>query len=74
MPAYAKSFSANFSDVEGYFASKIDDLISDFPSELLDFSVDLGASSNAAGLFRLPGTVNTHCQKKSRQSISTISA
>lgn len=64
VPAYAKSFSANFSDVEHYFASKIDDLISEFPSELLGFSVDPVASANAAGLFRLPGTTNTHCQKE----------
>lgn len=63
VPAHAKSFSGNFTDVEHYFASKIDNLISEFPDELLGFSVDPVASSNAAGLFRLPGTVNTHCQK-----------
>lgn len=64
VPAYAKSFTANFSDVEHYFVSKINDLIAEFPSELLAFSVDSAASSNAAGLFRLPGTINTHCQRE----------
>lgn len=64
VPAYAKSFTANFSDVERYFVSKINDLIAEFPSELLAFSVDSTASSNAAGLFRLPGTINTHCQRE----------
>ena len=64
VPAHAKSFSGNFADVERHFASKLADLISQFPSELSDFSVDQAASSKANGFFRFPGTVNTKCGKK----------
>lgn len=63
VPAYAKSFGQNFSDVNHHFASKIKEFLAEFPTELGCFTVDPVASSNAAGFFRLPGTVNTHCGK-----------
>lgn len=62
-PAYARSFSQNFSAVERHFVSKIEEFLAEFPTELSCFTVDPVASSNLAGLFRLPGSVNTRCGK-----------
>ncbi len=62
-PAYARSFSQNFSAVERHFVSKIEEFLAEFPTELSCFTVDSVASSNLAGLFRLPGSVNTRCGK-----------
>lgn len=63
VPAYAKSFGQNFSDVEHHLTTKVKEFLAEFPAELGCFTVDSVASSNAVGFFRLPGTVNTHCEK-----------
>lgn len=55
----AAKFLDVYQRVQAFFISKMEDFLAEFPSEFEHLALDLGASQNACGLYRMPGTANT---------------
>ena len=63
-PVYAPKFENCILDVANHFISIIQTLLDEFQSELVGMEVDVPASTNLAGLYRLPGSSNPATGKK----------
>lgn len=63
-PVYAPKFTNCILDVTNHFISIIQTLIDEFQSELIGMEVDVPASTNLIGLYRLPGSSNPTTGKK----------
>lgn len=63
-PVYAPKFTNCILDVANHFISIIQTFLDEFRSELAGMEVDVPASTNLAGLYRLPGSSNPTTGKK----------
>lgn len=64
VPSSAKQFSDNVSKISRLFIAVLEDFLAEFPTELRGFHIDTTASSNLAGVYRLPGSFNPRCNKE----------
>lgn len=65
-PVYAPQFKKCILDVSKHFVGIIQNLLNEFQSELEGLDIDVAASTNPIGLFRLPGSTNPIVRKTVR--------
>lgn len=65
-PVYAPQFKNCISDISAHFIGIIQNLLDEFPSELTGLEIDVVASTNPIGLYRMPGSTNPNAGKEVR--------